>query len=77
MQVAVQEAAIKERAYAIWEAEGRPQGRDWDHWYRALHELAAPAPTRTRAAIRAAPPKAKAPKTVKGRLREALKSALS
>ena len=26
------------RAYAIWEAEGRPEGRDLDHWLRAERE---------------------------------------
>jgi hypothetical protein len=29
------EQAIRERAYAIWEEEGRPDGRDLDHWLRA------------------------------------------
>jgi hypothetical protein len=24
-------------AHAIWEAEGRPEGRDHDHWTRARH----------------------------------------
>ncbi|MFO1208627.1 MAG: DUF2934 domain-containing protein [Amaricoccus sp.] len=26
-------------AYAIWEAEGRPEGRDHEHWTRAKHLL--------------------------------------
>jgi hypothetical protein len=26
-------------AYRIWEQEGRPEGRDKEHWYRALGEL--------------------------------------
>ncbi|BAK65710.1 hypothetical protein SLG_10350 [Sphingobium sp. SYK-6] len=30
---------IKDRAYAIWEAEGRPDGRSQDHWLRAEQEL--------------------------------------
>ena len=30
---------LRERAYAIWEQEGRPEGRDQDHWYRADQEL--------------------------------------
>ncbi|MBB5985038.1 DUF2934 domain-containing protein [Sphingobium lignivorans] len=30
---------IKDRAYAIWEAEGRPEGRSQDHWLRAEQEL--------------------------------------
>jgi hypothetical protein len=28
------------RAYYIWEAEGRPEGRDIEHWLRAESELA-------------------------------------
>jgi hypothetical protein len=34
------ENQIRERAYAIWEKEGRPHGREWDHWVRAAGELA-------------------------------------
>jgi DUF2934 family protein len=30
---------IAERAYRIWEGEGRPNGRDLDHWLRAEAEL--------------------------------------
>jgi hypothetical protein len=26
------EQAIRKRAYAIWEEEGRPEGRHLDHW---------------------------------------------
>jgi Protein of unknown function (DUF2934) len=33
------EQAIRERAYAIWEEEGRPDGRDLDHWRRAEEEI--------------------------------------
>jgi hypothetical protein len=33
------EQAIRERAYAIWEEEGRPDGRDLDHWRRAEQEI--------------------------------------
>jgi hypothetical protein len=32
------EQAVKEAAYFIWEREGRPEGRAWEHWERALHE---------------------------------------
>jgi len=39
MQLAQQEI-IRERAYAIWEQEGRPEGREWDHWLRAASEVA-------------------------------------
>jgi DUF2934 family protein len=30
---------IARRAYALWEKEGRPHGRDRDHWSRAEREL--------------------------------------
>ncbi len=33
------EEAISKRAYLIWEREGRPQGRDRDHWLQAAWEL--------------------------------------
>lgn len=39
MQLAQPEGAIRERAYAIWEAEGRPDGRAFDHWDRASREI--------------------------------------
>lgn len=29
---------INQRAYAIWEAEGRPDGRSGDHWQQAAFE---------------------------------------
>ncbi len=31
---------IRQRAYAIWEQEGRPPGRDHVHWHRAKEEIA-------------------------------------
>ena len=30
---------IRERAYLIWVDEGRPNGREVDHWLRAKWEL--------------------------------------
>lgn len=39
---------IKERAHQIWESEGRPEGREHEHWQRARREIeteAAEAPT--------------------------------
>jgi Protein of unknown function (DUF2934) len=30
---------IAERAYAIWQASGRPNGRDQEHWLQAEREL--------------------------------------
>ena len=35
----VNDDAIRDRAYAIWEREGRPGGRDRDHWLQAAWEL--------------------------------------
>jgi len=29
---------ISEKAYRLWETEGRPEGRDQDHWVRAERE---------------------------------------
>ena len=33
------EQTIRERAYAIWEEEGRPEDRHLDHWLRAEAEI--------------------------------------
>lgn len=30
---------IRERAYALWEADGRPEGRERDYWLQAEQEL--------------------------------------
>jgi Protein of unknown function (DUF2934) len=35
----VDEDRIRERAYSIWIAEGRPDGREHAHWQQARHEL--------------------------------------
>ncbi|HEX7006712.1 MAG TPA: DUF2934 domain-containing protein [Alphaproteobacteria bacterium] len=35
---------IRKRAHEIWEQEGRPDGRDKDHWDRAERELMASVP---------------------------------
>jgi CHASE3 domain sensor protein len=35
------EQAIRERAYQIWEAEGRSEGKELDHWLRAEAEVIA------------------------------------
>ena len=37
--IEVDDDLIRERAYGIWIAEGRPHGRDLAHWQRARHEL--------------------------------------
>jgi hypothetical protein len=33
------EQRIRERAYQIWEAEGRPDGRGFEHWRQAQEEM--------------------------------------
>ena len=33
-------ARIKDRAYHIWVAEGRPHGKHDEHWHRAEREVA-------------------------------------
>jgi Protein of unknown function (DUF2934) len=33
------EEDIKARAYAIWEEEGRPEGKHLEHWTRAAQEF--------------------------------------
>jgi len=34
------DARIRQRAYEIWEAEGRPHGKEHEHWRRAEQEVA-------------------------------------
>lgn len=36
-----QEEWINKRAYALWEQEGRPTGRDQAHWEQAMKERTA------------------------------------
>ena len=38
------EEAIRERAYAIWEQDGRPEGRSMVHWSQAEAEIGAEQP---------------------------------
>ncbi|MBV8190962.1 MAG: DUF2934 domain-containing protein [Alphaproteobacteria bacterium] len=33
--------AIAERAYTLWESEGKPEGRDVEHWSQAEAEIMA------------------------------------
>ena len=46
------ETIIRERAYQIWEASGRPDGVAEEHWFKAMQELfakstlAAPVPSK-------------------------------
>ena len=67
MHMAQVETWIRERAYSIWELEGRPEGRERQHWEQAMREVmargrgssaeAAPAKSAAKPAARAAKPK--------------------
>lgn len=39
--MASSEDRIRQRAYEIWEQEGRPHGEDMKHWLQAFQEIAA------------------------------------
>lgn len=39
MNGADNDAAIRDRAYEIWEREGRPTGREHEHWAEAAREI--------------------------------------
>jgi hypothetical protein len=69
----ISDEAIQERAYHIWVREGRPHGRDFQHWVQAQVELEAeqradgngaiaPKARAKAAAPRSTPPRAPAPK---------------
>jgi hypothetical protein len=53
------EPKVSRKAYEIWEAEGRPHGRDQEHWHRAKAAVDA----EQTAKPKRAPRKAAAPKT--------------
>jgi Protein of unknown function (DUF2934) len=54
-----QDERIRQRAYEIWENEGRT-GNPEDHWFRAEQELAAQGQERSDATLENAPPAAAA-----------------
>ena len=58
-----EELRIRERAHAIWEREGRPEGREVAHWHMAAAEVAAEVPPARKA--RAAKSEATEPKAPK------------
>ena len=65
MNISNRDEVVRARAYQIWESEGRPSGKDFDHWTRSEMELrqeAAPVvsePDAKRKPARRAKPKAK------------------
>ena len=40
-EIQLTDEQIRTRAYYLWEADGRPNGRDWEYWHRAQQELTA------------------------------------
>jgi hypothetical protein len=42
----VSEESIRRRSYAIWEREGRPEGKSLEHWLKAKAELGVEQPKR-------------------------------
>ncbi len=64
------DAGIRERAYQLWEAAGRPDGYDLEHWLQAEAQVSGPVepeaaaakPKRAKKAETAEPKPAKAKK---------------
>lgn len=54
------EARIRERAYEIWVREGRPHGRDAEHWQAAAAEIAAESNAMTDASAAGSKPRSEA-----------------
>jgi hypothetical protein len=52
------EQIVRDTAYAIWEAEGKPEGRSSDHWQQAEARVAAsvaPGASQPKAAVKGMP----------------------
>jgi hypothetical protein len=74
----IDEARVAEKAYELWLAEGQPEGRQDEHWYRAIDALTVPVPKKTRrapAAKTVAPKAADADATAKPKRARAPKTA--
>ncbi len=50
---------VQRRAYAMWEADGRPEGQDQTYWFKAVSEIA------SEAAKTIKPPRKRATRTTK------------
>jgi hypothetical protein len=37
--IVINHELVRQRAFQIWETEGRPEGRDVEHWLRAEAEV--------------------------------------
>lgn len=49
------EEQIKQRAYQLWEADGRPDGQDQSYWFKAMTEIATTAAATIKPARKRAP----------------------
>ncbi|WP_244465913.1 DUF2934 domain-containing protein [Devosia soli] len=50
---------IQQRAYQLWEADGRPEGQDQAYWFKAASQLAAEAAKTIKSPSRKRAPRAK------------------
>lgn len=39
LEIFIAEEQVRARSYALWDAEGRPDGRSEEYWFRALADL--------------------------------------
>ncbi|MGB7319085.1 MAG: DUF2934 domain-containing protein [Planktotalea sp.] len=65
-QIQLDEVQIREAAYQFWLNDGQPNGRDEEHWLRAIDALSQPTPkakpVRKKAVAKTAAAKTKATK---------------
>lgn len=70
-KTAIDENKIRETAYLFWLDDGQPEGRDQEHWLKAVDALTPPTPKKRarKTPTKKTAPKAKAPakKTVKAK----------
>ncbi len=58
------EQVVRDTAYAIWEAEGKPEGRDLMHWQQAEARVAASAAVNAKPVAKGNVTKGKAPVSI-------------
>jgi hypothetical protein len=69
---------VRQRAFEIWEAEGRPEGRDVEHWTRAEAEVnGGHAPAAAEAPPAKKPRAARTPKTAEAAAAKTAKPAVA
>lgn len=73
-QLNIDEAKVRETAYLMWLDEGQPEGRDMEHWLKAVDALTPAKPKRKAPAKpRATKAKTAAAKTTKAKTTPAKK----